>query len=228
MPINIIQGDCLGYLKQLESESINCIVTDPPYGIAFKPNRSRWKEKENEGIVPNDDKIGKDWVNWFKPIEKELYRVLKPNSVAWFFSGYNAYWYYDILKEDFEIKADLVWIKNNFGLGYHFRRQYERIICCFKGNPPIPERAISDVVFEDKVNGSDLLHSSQKPEALIRLLIGQYTKENDFVLDPFMGSGTTAVACRQMNRNCIGYEINANYFEIAQKRLKETLNQNKL
>jgi len=72
------------------------------------------------------------------------------------------------------------------------------------------------------------LHPTQKPVNLIKKIIRSATEENDTVLDPFIGSGTTAVACKQLNRNFIGIEINPDYVEIANRRLANTYRQMEL
>ena len=215
--------DCLEGLKKIPDNSVDLVLTDPPYGINFIPQRENSKLRLGSECIENDDKIGKEWVKWFMPICKEAFRILKDKGVTYFFSGFNPYYYYYyfLMECGFEIKANLIWVKNNFGIGYHFRRQYEQILVGFKGEVETPKKAMSDVIFEKKINGQDLLHSCQKPERLIHKLIKQYSKEDELVIDMFMGSGTTAVACKQLNRKFIGFEINPEYVKIANKRLSQ-------
>lgn len=215
--------DCLEGLKKIPDKSVDLIVTDPPYGINFIPQRTASKERLGENPIENDEKLGKEWVVWFMPICKEIFRTLKDGGVAYFFSGFNPYYYYYscLLECGFEIKANIIWVKNNFGIGYHFRRQYEQVLVGFKGKVQVPKKAMSDVIFEKKVNGIALLHSCQKPEKLIQVLTKQYSIEGDIILDPFMGSGTTAVACKQLGRKFIGFEISPEYCKIAEKRLAQ-------
>jgi len=214
-------------MKKMEDNSVDLVLTDPPYGINFSPQRKNAKEKF--GVIDNDEKQGKDWVEWFEPICKETYRILKDDSVAYFFCGFNPYYYYSVLQScGFEIKANIIWVKDNFGLGYHFRRQYEQVLVGFKGKPPTPEKAMSDVIFADKVLGAKLVHSCQKPVDLCQKLIEQYSIPSNLVFDPFMGSGTTGVAALKLKRNFLGIEIDSNYFEIAKKRIGEWENQSRL
>ncbi|MCK5176660.1 MAG: site-specific DNA-methyltransferase [Candidatus Aenigmarchaeota archaeon] len=220
-PIKIINGDCLEVLKKLPDGCVDLVLTDPPYGINFIPQRKESKIRLGDTAIINDEIQGEDWVKWFMPICKECFRVLKNGGVAYFFSGFNPYYYYCLMNCGFEIKANLIWVKNNFGLGYHFRRQYEQVLVGFKGNVPIPKKAMSDVIFEKKVRGIALLHSCQKPERLIRLLIKQYSKEGDIVIDPFVGSGTTAITCKQLGRKCIGIELDKKYYNTIVNRLKQ-------
>ena len=207
----------------MPDKSVDLVLTDPPYGINFIPQRINSKKRLGKNPIANDEIQGEQWKEWFLPICKECFRFLKNDGVAFFFSGFNPYYYYYycMMESGFEIKANIIWVKNNFGMGYHFRRQYEQILVGFKGNVPVPKKAMSDVIFEKKINGIVLLHSCQKPEKLIRILLNQYSNENDVVFDPFMGSGTTAVACKQLNRNFIGFEISQEYVDIANKRLAQ-------
>jgi len=223
-PNNIYQGDCLELMKDIPDNSIDLVLTDPPYGINFIPQREESRKKFGKIPIENDEIIGKEWVKWFMPICKECYRVLKDNSVSYYFSGFNPYYYYYycLLECGFEIKANIIWVKNNFGLGYHFRRQYEQILVGFKGDVKKPKKAMSDVIFEKKVDGTALMHSCQKPKKLIKILINQYTKYDDLILDPFLGSGTTAVACKELGRKYIGIEINKEYIDITNERLRKT------
>jgi DNA modification methylase len=206
------------------AESVDMVLTDPPYGIGFVPQRESRKTILGNKPIANDELAGKDWVQWFLPINKLIYRILKNNSVAYFFSGFNPYYYYyyySLIESGFTIKANLIWVKNNFGMGYHFRRQYEQCLVGFKGNPPTPETAISDVIFEKKVNSNAIVHSCEKPEMLCKRLITQYTTENNIVIDPFGGSCTTAQACKNLNRKCIIIEIEEKYCQMGVERLKQ-------
>lgn len=117
----------------------------------------------------------------------------------------------------FEIKSMPIWVKNNFGLGYYTRPQYEPMYLCLKGNPKPPKTAISDVIQCAKVK--DLIHSCQKPLPLIEKLIQTFCPVRGTVFDGFMGSGTTAVAAIHTVRNFIGFEIDKPTYETAQKRI---------
>lgn len=215
----VYNKDCMIGLNELDDGLIDSIVTDAPYGIDYSRHNSKNLEIRDERVV-NDNMLGDDWIDWFQPICDNAYRVLKDNTASFFFSGYDTVrTTYCMKKSGFEVKANLVWIKNNFTVGYHFRRQCEHILVGFKGNPPRPDVPISDVIFVDKVLGYKLRHPNEKPEELIRFLLSRYTKEGDIVVDMFAGSGTTAVACKQCNRHFIGFEILKKYCDIANDRV---------
>lgn len=213
--------DCLDLMAGIEDESINLILTDPSYGIDFIPQRKEAKAKYGNIAIANDEKQGKEWVEWFSPIAKESYRVLKNDSVAYFFSGFKVdRYYFEVLEGcGFNIKAVMIWVKNNFGLGYHFRRQYEKIVVAFKGKPPTPDKAISDVIFDAKVNPQRMIHSCQKPLLLLDMLLRQYSKKGDLVLDPMCGSASHLVACIRNERNWIGCELDPVHYNNAIIRL---------
>lgn len=223
--LNLIQGDCLEVLKQLPDKSIDLILTDPPYNIDFKPQRGTFDK------ILNDSMQWDEFDKFMQPILNELYRVLKDNSVAFIFTGFSSSssaFYKYATEAGFNIKCQIVWVKNNFGIGYHFRPQHEDIWACFKGNPKIPIKAISSVQFFDKVNGVDLVHSCEKPVPLLEKLLKQYTDQDCLILDCFMGSGSTGVASLKNQRKFIGIELDQNYFNIASKRCKEWENQARL
>ncbi len=106
-------------------------------------------------------------------------------------------------------------------MGYHFRRQYEQILVGFKGNPPVPKQALSDVIFSNRVKSNTILHSCQKPEVLNERLIIQYP--SSLILDPFWGSGTTAYCAKKLGRKCLGIEIEEKYCEVAAKRCSQSV-----
>ena len=125
-----------------------------------------------------------------------------------------------------EIYKKLQGINNNiFKKEYEvFKKEYEEKRRYFK-----PEKNFTDVwKFNITSSSEDTYHPTQKPIALIRRIVETSSREGDIVLDCFMGSGTTGVACQQLGRNFIGYEISPDYFKIAEKRIKEAETQRKL
>jgi site-specific DNA-methyltransferase (adenine-specific) len=222
--LNLIQGDCLEVLKQLPDKSIDLILTDPPYNIDFKPQRGTF------GKILNDSMQWDKFEEFMQPIMNELYRVLKDDSIAFFFTGFSsssAFYKYAI-QAGFTVKHKLIWVKNNFGIGYYVRPQHEEIWFCFKGKPPLPKKAISSVILANKVNGIDLEHSCQKPVPLLEHLLKPFSKEGDLILDPFMGSGTTGEASLKNQRRFIGVELEGSYFETIKKNCSKWENQSRL
>jgi len=116
----------------------------------------------------------------------------------------------------------LVWDKVIAGVGYTYRPAYEFILMLWKGKKRmLNDRSVQDVLRYKKPWGNDRIFPTQKPVELMEVLISQSTQMGENVLDPFMGSGTTGVACVKLSRNFIGIEINHDYFKIAERRITE-------
>jgi len=155
------------------------------------------------------------------PAFSEVWRVLKPDSFCLSFYGWPhadeflAAW--KII--GFRPVSHIVCVKNNIGLGYFSLSQHETAYLLAKGSPRRPETVMSDVFPWERE--PCIFHPSQKPLQVISRLITAFTDEGDLVLDPFMGSGTTLVAARNLGRRAIGIEIEERYCEIAVQRLAQ-------
>lgn len=119
----------------------------------------------------------------------------------------------------FQIKSMPIWVKNNFGIGYYTRPQYEPMYLAIKGNPPPPDTAISDVLNYPRVVKQ--VHTCEKPIPLLQRLISTFSREGDVIFDGFAGGGgTTAIAARKLRRKYICFELDKNYFDIATSRIE--------
>ena len=219
--LTLVQGDCLKILPKIPDESIDLVVTDPPYGINFQSNHRKVKFEK----IVNDDNL-----EWIEPVISELYRILKNNSCFYCFTRWDVYsfWKDIIEKTGFRVKNCLIWHKSEAlgGLGdleSSYISNYEFIIFAMKGRKILWEKGIKrkQGYFKNtEINSpSKLLHPAMKPVSLIKEFIKDASNENDTVLDPFLGSGTTMKACLELNRNCIGIEIDPKYIKIAKERL---------
>lgn len=205
----LIQGDCLKVT--IPPRSIDCIVTDPPYGIAYHSNRYT-KGNPHPKII--HDKY--DCYN-FIPY---CFKALK-NDAPFFAFGRMGVFPSILTQFGEHYKNTLVWIKNNWTAGdltSNFGNQYEIIVYGSRGRPTFRTKRFSNVLYCDKLPSTSLLHPTQKPTSLIMKLIKYFTDEGDIVFDPFLGSGTTMEACQNLNRSCIGIEISPKYCEIVKKR----------
>lgn len=220
--LTLIHGDCLKILPTIANKSIDCIITDTPYGINFKSNMDTKNRFER---LINDDNL-----DFFEPFIKESYRILKNNSCLFCFCRFDNYPFFfnTIKKYGFNIKNCLVWEKSKAlgGLGdmeSSFLNNYEFILFAMKGRKILfKERKgrVFGLLKDTSINNPlKLKYPTQKPINLLRKLIEISTDENDTVLDAFLGSGSTMLACLQSNRNCIGIEINEKAIKIAKKRL---------
>ena len=216
--INTIQNiDCLEFMKKLPDKCIDLVLTDPPYGMEFKSNYRKVKYEK----IENDNNL--DWLPIF--IE-ESYRILKDNTHAYFFCSFHNV---DIFKQEiakhYEVKNILVWIKNNTGMGDlegDYAPQYEFCIYARKGNRKLNDGRSSNILQYNRTG--NINHPTEKPQDLFSFLIRKSSSENEVVFDGFLGGGTTALACKMLNRNYIGCEISKEYCDIAEQRIKSISN----
>ena len=206
-------GDCLELMKGIPDGSIDLVLTDPPYGIDLTPQRENGKFKNTKVI--NDNTL-----EWLPNLVNDLYRVSK-NAVLIFCGWQNVDKFKIEFEKRFTVKNILVWDKDWFGMGNNYRPNYELCLLCCKTNVTTKSNNKSNILKYRRIAPQKLLHSCEKPIALLEDLITELSNDGDIVLDPFLGSGTTAVACVNTNRHYIGFELDPQYYNIACKRLDE-------
>ena len=200
----LYNGDCLEYLKTLKDNEIDIIITDPPYGKKADKGTNGFGCSKNRRYNDNwDSKIPS------KEVFDEILRVSK--KVIIFGGNYFAHLLPPSKCWIFWDKKGDVAFKNPFADG-------ELIYTNFT-------KPVKKIVFKQQGFITDSkdkrVHNTQKPSELMEILINEYTKEDDIILDCFMGSGSTGVACMNTNRKFIGIELDNNYFDIASKRIEE-------
>ena len=209
--IELLHGDCLELMKDIPDGSVDLVLTDPPYGITLTPQRAGGKFKNT--VVINDDNL-----HWIDNCVSELYRISK--NVVCVFCGWQKL---DIFKQAFEkmfiVKNVLVWDKDWFGMGNNYRPNYELCLLCCKTNITTKSKNKSNILKYRRISPNKLLHSCEKPVALLEDLISELSDEENVVLDPFMGSGSTGVACINTKRKFIGIELDKHYFDVAVNRI---------
>ena len=206
----IIKGDCIVEMKKIPKNSINLIVTDPPYGDNVGYGVNNKKIKNNENPLINCTAL------------VEMYRILKRNSSVYIFTNWKHYPFlteFILMYTKFKIRHLVVWKKHNFGLGWAFRHQYELILVLEKGKPKYNLKNFSDVQTCSHINHNKVNHPHEKPVDLITKMIEHSSREGDLILDPFCGSGAICVACQEMNRNWIGIELEEKWTERAKERI---------
>lgn len=202
----IIHGDCIEVMKKIPTESVDLIVTDPPYVVNYRSRDGR--------AYPNDNSTA-----WIEPAFAEAHRVLKKDTFFVCFYGWHKvnYFLYAWRKAGFRTLEQLIWVKDYPASTGKVLRYHEAAYLMEKGNSPRPQVILRSVL-PWQYEGNEL-HPTQKPVMTILPLIMAYSRKGDIVLDPFCGSGTTAVAAKQLGRRYIGIEITEKYARIAQERL---------
>ncbi|MGI2907156.1 DNA methyltransferase [Tolypothrix sp. VBCCA 56010] len=202
----LIQGDCIEVMQTLPAASVDFILTDPPYMARYESRDGR--------TLPNDDND-----RWLYPAFSEMYRVLKENSFCISFYGWHKVdrFMHVWKRAGFRPVGHFVFSKSYSSSQSFTQFCHENAYLLVKGNPTKPSHVPRDVLAW-KYTGNKL-HPTQKPTEALSELIKAYTKPSDLILDPFAGSGSTAIAARQNGRGFIAIEKDANYFNIAQKRL---------
>ncbi|WP_210123978.1 MULTISPECIES: site-specific DNA-methyltransferase [unclassified Staphylococcus] len=218
----IYNEDCLEGMKRIPDKSIDLIVTDPPYLVNYKTGYRKDKTHRFNKVILNDDneQLIIEYIN-------ECYRILKNNSAMYMFcSSDKVDFFKQQLENKFKIKNMIIWIKNNHTAGDlkgAFGRKYEIIFLVVKGVKHFNGKRLTDVWEFDRVSGKKQLHQNQKPLDLIKQCIEKHSDDGGLVFDGFVGSGTTAIACKELNRNYIGFELDKDYYDIAIERISKTL-----
>jgi len=217
----IIEGDCLKILPQIDDNSVDMAVLDPPYPQEFI--RTGWeKDKFLHKIKRGTDPCGIHGIywSWFGSLINELRRILIEDYHCYVFIDWvHVRQAMDILEEKrFFIRNLLVWDKCSIGLGRGYRSQHELILFCKGKGKPVNSDSYGNVL-QIKSRSKGVMY--EKPEALIEIFINQSTNEGDVILDSCLGSGTTAVVAKKLNRNFIGIEINPDHVKIAKERLNK-------
>ena len=222
----LFNAEAIETMEKFSEKSISLVLTDPPYGLNYRSNRGA--ETGNLKPYIENDKL-EDYKKLLVKIREALDKILSDNSEAYIFCGGGgepvlAYAWLEYIKaKRFRVKNLLVWDKEFVGMGWDWRFQYETIFQLQVGkglNNNTEGSNRSNILRYKNVIPQAGDHPTRKPVPLIRQIL--LAKPSDIVLDPFLGSGTTGVACEQLNRRWIGIEISEKYCEIARKRISHT------
>jgi len=244
----IIKGDSLKELKKIPDETFDLIFADPPYNLQLqnsliRPDRSKvdavndkWDQFES---FKTYDEFTNEWLS-------ECKRILKKNGSIWVIGSYHNIFRVGKIIQDlgFWILNDVIWNKNNpmpNFRGTRFTNAHETLIWASKNkkskytfnyqsmkcfNDDLQMRSTWNLPIcngkERLKNNGIKVHSTQKPEALLHRIILASSNKDDFILDPFLGSGTTAVVSKKLGRNYYGIEKEKKYFRAAAKRIRNT------
>lgn len=217
-------GDCLEVMKSMPDKSVDAVITDPPYGIGYA---SAWRTHKEDrfAIIEGDKTLDLSWVKLASKLSKDV-------SCLFCFCRWDVENYFDVaISLDWKLASQVIWDRGIHGLG-DLTGQYAPChdVCWFAthGDYVFPSHRPKSVYRIDRLSANELLHPTQKPAPLMSKIITDLTRVGDTILDPFMGSGTTGVACVQTGRKFIGIEIDQNYFNVACKRIKDAQQQMRL
>ena len=240
--MSLINADCLEFLKTLQSESVDLVLTDPPYFIGYDGGKgwdSQWRSEEQ-------------YLAWCEEWSKECARILKPNRMMIVFGTLKTDLFLkyklNILNAlpDMTSQNEIIWSYNWGGRSKaNFARKHEYAWCYSKGKQflfnqdsvrierkqkinirtgePFTNGTIPTCVWEKNNHTTSKeycgWHPTQKPIEILSRMIQGYTNENDVVVDCFSGSGSTMIACQNTGRQFFGSEIDPDYFEKSLQRL---------
>ena len=227
MQVDLCNGDCLDILRNIPDNSIDLIVTDPPY-----PTTSRGNAGNSGGMLQKEiNKKGKVFAHNnidCSEYAPEYYRVLKDGSHCYIMTNHlNLIKMLNVFTNSgFHFVKSLIWNKGNKIMGQYYMSQFEYILFFRKGyGKKINNCGTSDILAipnkKTKDEKGKNIHDTEKPVELMRILIENSSDERDTVLDPFMGVGSTGIASVIANRNFIGIELDKGYFDIAENRIDE-------
>lgn len=221
MDVEVIEGDCLAIMGGMETGSADCVITDPPYGIEYHhggmSERGRSPFQIEWGAIAGDDKPDGRWLH-------EAFRVMKDGAALYLVTRWDVEpeWRGLLRDAGFRLNQRLTWHKRVTGKG-DLQGTYgptcEDVLFASRGRHRLNHRPSMLLDVGCVPTWEHRYHPHQKPTALPRVLIEASTRPDDLVLDPFVGSGTTLVACRKAGRRGIGIEVDERYIPIIHRRL---------
>ena len=230
-------GDCIEVSRSLADESVDAVITDPPYSSGTRREgakgirKSMNREADNEEWF-NTDSLTTDGFWWLMHANAlQWKRILSDGSHVLAFIDWRM-WHHmagAIEAADLRRFGMLVWDKQHFGMGMYFRNQHELVMHFSKGTGRDAARHdVGNVLTVKRVAGAEAEHLTQKPVELLEKLASVVTQPGETVFDPFMGSGSTGVACANLGRKFVGIECEPRYFETACTRIKAAYDQRRL
>lgn len=201
-------GDCIDVMRSMPWACVDFILTDPPYLVNYRDRSGR--------RVANDDNDA-----WLKPAFRQMYRVLRPDSLCVSFYGWNkvdtfmAAW----REAGFDVVGHIVFRKRYSSKARYLSYEHESAYLLAKGRPSLPASPVPDVL--DWQYSGNRLHPTQKPVQPLKTLIDAFTKPGAVVLDPFCGSGSTLIAAQELGRRFIGIELDEQHHRTASSRIAQ-------
>ncbi len=206
----IVQGDCIQVMRTIAANSVDFILTDPPYAVNYHDRSGR--------TIMNDADL-----SWLVPAFTEAHRILRTGRFLISFYSWTkadkflAAWH----SVGLQVVGHLVFRKSYSSKSRFLAYHHEQAYLLAKGRPQLPSAPISDV--QDMRYSGNRMHPTQKPVSTLLPLIRAFTNRSELVLDPFCGSGSTGVAALLSQRRFLGIELDPTYHRIAQQRLSRRI-----
>ena len=219
----VVEMDACDWLRTLPPESVDCVLTDPPYSSLEKHRKvgTTPRLKDWFPVVPND---------YFPAFLDELYRVMRPNTHCYIMVDSETSYVLKPMVDRTKFKwwTPIAWDKVRMGMGYHYRSQYELVLFLEKGKRKLRDFKVRNVLPVMSLRG-DEFYPTQKPIELLRVFIEQSTLQDELVIDPFCGSGSTGITALRLGCRFAGCDISPDALERSRNDLKreaaETWNQ---
>jgi len=216
MSVTLHLGDCLEVMPTLITGSVKAVVTDPPYSINTK--------SDGQGkLSPWADRINAAF--WYEEWIRILRGKMLNKGCLWSFMNWRSFATFQKVADDLNwpIESLLIWDKCWIGPGgpNGLRPSYEMVALWAGEGFSIGDRGIPDIKRVQWSSNKPTGHPAEKPLELVKWLIEISTKPGDLIVDPFMGSGTTGVACVQTGRDFIGIDCDPFWFDYAERRIRE-------
>lgn len=216
MKYKLYQGDCLTFMdNDCNAGDFDIVVTDPPYSINTKSDGqgklNPWGDRLNAAL-------------WYREWIGRCQKLMLGRGCLWSFLNWRSLVTFQKAADDlcWPIESILIWDKCWIGPGGHkgLRPSYEMVALWAGNDFAIKDRGLADIQRFQWSSNKPSGHPAEKPLDLMKWIIEISTKPNEIVFDPFMGSGTTGIACMKLGRNFIGCEIDPNYYSLAEMRIK--------
>jgi site-specific DNA-methyltransferase (adenine-specific) len=218
----IEQADCLGFLRSLPDASVDIIVTDPAYS-----GMNQHMKFGHGRIVGRYGDAGTSDGKWFAEFQDdpdtyrlflaECHRVLRDNRHIYImFDSFSLLSLGHVVREVFDVKNLIVWDKVNLGMGHYFRRRHETVVFATKGHRKLSRRDLPDVWAIKRIHRAP--YPTQKPVALFDAMLAGSIEPGFVVCDPFVGSGSAAIAALRRGCSFVGADIAPNAVQVARKR----------
>jgi len=218
--VTIYQGDARDILPHIATDLADCVLTDPPYGMSYVTNHRRADDPLRSPVQGDED------LNALRDVMPQLDRVLANNRHAYIFAGSTMVGAtLDTIRATWTVKNTLVWDKGEAGsvgdLEAGYAVNWEAIIYASKGRRKLNGPRPRSIYRYDWSSTRDPVHPTVKPVGLLAWLLAKSSAPGEMIVDPFMGSGTTLRAAKDLGRRAIGIELDERYCDAAVARLQQ-------